>query len=329
MSFIDRRTSKEESILIGMGLPHSYGTQYHGLEALQTAFLVAFAQLIPDHQVQLFKSNLVVFRVRDLPMLYVTFSNIACLLGFISPFILIQFGWLISWVYLRFYRWNPDSGTRGDRSEAFSFVLWFPPFLHTPVGYLSNFLHGIFTRLKLIPEFKYEYVSAADLELGLTGANGAEMSGGNVSARAEAERRRALALKALDQRMTSSGGPSRSASYSTPAANDSGSSVPANQAATAAARDQPPAEVMFQAPVDSEAAPSAKGKVSGSGASASASAAAPPPPPPSQAKAAAAAGSGETEADWPESDDEGEGGDGDLGGGGGGGVSNAKGKHKD
>lgn len=28
--------------------------QYHGLMALQTGFLVAFTQLIPEHQVQLF-----------------------------------------------------------------------------------------------------------------------------------------------------------------------------------------------------------------------------------------------------------------------------------
>lgn len=61
-------------------------------------------------------------------MLYVTFSNIVCLLGYASPFILIQFGWLISWVYLRFFKAGegPD-GIRGDRSEAFAFVNWFPP----------------------------------------------------------------------------------------------------------------------------------------------------------------------------------------------------------
>ena len=35
-------------------------------------------------------------------MLYVTISNIACLVGYQSPYILIQFGWLASWFYLRF-----------------------------------------------------------------------------------------------------------------------------------------------------------------------------------------------------------------------------------
>jgi hypothetical protein len=37
--------------------PHSlpsYGMQYHGQMALQIAILVAFTQLIPEHQVQVF-----------------------------------------------------------------------------------------------------------------------------------------------------------------------------------------------------------------------------------------------------------------------------------
>ena len=90
--------------------------------ALQTAFLVAFTQLIPEHQVQIF-GGLLKLRVKQLPMLYVTLSNVMCLIGYQSPFILIQFGWLVSWAYLRFIK------DGGDRSETFSFAGWFPPFL--------------------------------------------------------------------------------------------------------------------------------------------------------------------------------------------------------
>ena len=35
-----------------------YGTQYHGLTALQTGFLVALTQLIPEHQLQIFNGRL-------------------------------------------------------------------------------------------------------------------------------------------------------------------------------------------------------------------------------------------------------------------------------
>lgn len=61
-------------------------------------------------------------------MLYVTISNIACILGYQSPYILIQFGFLTSWVYLRFVKLNEGSEFRGDRSETFSFAGWFPVF---------------------------------------------------------------------------------------------------------------------------------------------------------------------------------------------------------
>lgn len=61
-------------------------------------------------------------------MLYVTISNIACLVGYQSPYILIQFGWLVSWFYLRFVKFNEGGEFRGDRSETFAFSGWFPPF---------------------------------------------------------------------------------------------------------------------------------------------------------------------------------------------------------
>ena len=137
--------------------------------------------------------------VQGLPMTYVTISTVLCLVGFISPWILIQFGWLISWVWLRFFKLS-EGGMRGDRSETFSFVSWFPPFAQKPVGILSNFLHKIFVRLHIIQPWQY-----ADLE---TGGPGASAPSG--PSRAEAERRRAMALKALDQR--AAGGVGRSGS---------------------------------------------------------------------------------------------------------------------
>lgn len=276
-------------ILTAYLLANSYGTQYHGLEALQTGFLVALAQLIPDHQVQLLRKKITI-RVRDIPMLYVSFSNVACLLGYPSPFILIQFGWLISWAYLRFYRWNPDSGTRGDRSEAFSLVNWFPPFLHAPVIYISNFLHSVFLRLRIIPDFRYDYVSSNDLEYGL-GSNPNMTNGANpLSARAEAERRRAMALKALDQRVASS--------PSAGQASSSRGSQPLNQLATAAAAKCAPAEVVFAAPGDDSERATA------------------PAPTASKSKtgsAGSAFSQQEEEAEWPASDDETEDSDGDIG----------------
>jgi hypothetical protein len=127
-------------------------------------------------------------------MTYVTVSTVLCLLGFISPWILIQFGWLLSWVWLRFFKLS-ESGFRGDRSETFSFVNWFPPFLHKPITILSNVLFRIFTRLHIVQPWQY-----SDVE---SGPGMAPMPSG--PSRVEAERRRTMALKALDQRMARTG----------------------------------------------------------------------------------------------------------------------------
>lgn len=168
--------------------------QFHGLQALQTGFLVAFTQLIPEHQVQILRGA-VKLRVRDLPMLYVTVSNIACLFGQTSPWILIQFGWLLSWAYLRFIKLN-ESGYKGDRSEAFAFINWFPPFAHPVVQVISNTLFAVFCKVGIVqPWSGGDYT---DLEASLNDGQ----SPAQGSARAEAERRRAMALKALDQRLT-------------------------------------------------------------------------------------------------------------------------------
>ncbi|KAI0830491.1 DUF1751-domain-containing protein [Trametes gibbosa] len=170
-----------------------YEQAYHGQMALQIGVLVAFTQIIPEHQVQLF--GVFKARVKTLPMAYVTFSTVMCIIGFQCPFIVIQFGWLVSYIWLRFYKKNSGetlSGgpAYGDRSETFAFVSWFPPFIHTPITLLANTAYSLASKFHLIP------TGNVDVEAG----GYSQLPGG---ARAEAERRRAMALKALDQRVAS------------------------------------------------------------------------------------------------------------------------------
>ncbi|KAG8716939.1 hypothetical protein FRC08_008512 [Ceratobasidium sp. 394] len=189
-----------EYMVIGNAELFLFGMVYRGQSALQTGILVAFTQLIPEHQIQIF--GVLKIRVKSLPMAYVTFSNIMCILGYQAPFILIQFGWLVSWTWLRFYKRTVLEGslggvtTHGDRSETFAFVNWFPPFAHKPVSILSNFVYNNAVRFKLVHPSGSSGPEGNDLEMGSGGY--APLPGG---ARAEAERRRAMALKALDQRM--------------------------------------------------------------------------------------------------------------------------------
>ncbi|KAL4063658.1 eukaryotic integral membrane protein-domain-containing protein [Scleroderma yunnanense] len=204
-----------------------YGMQYHGQMALFTSILVAFTQIIPEHQVQLF--GFLRARVKRLPMAYMTFSVVMTLFGFQCPYIAIQFGWFVSWIYLRFYKPNVTDTlggavTYGDRSETFALTSWFPPFLHLPVSTLGNTVYKIATKLHLIPSSVPH-----DIESGYN-----QVPGG---ARAEAERRRALALKALDQRLANS-------SSSLPANGPSPSrSVPSPSVPPAMERKSSPAEV--------------------------------------------------------------------------------------
>ncbi|GAA5956512.1 hypothetical protein JCM3765_003468 [Sporobolomyces pararoseus] len=190
-----------ESIVLGNKQLFLYDMSYHGLEALQVGFLVAFTQLIPEHQVQMF-GGVIKARVKSLPMAYVTFSNVACLLGYQSPYILIQFGWLVSYLYLRFLKKNEGSDFRGDRSETFAFANWFPPFVQKYVSILSNFVFSLAVRFNLIQPW-----SSVDIESSGAGATttvgGATYTSVPGGARAEAERRRAMALEALDRRMAS------------------------------------------------------------------------------------------------------------------------------
>ena len=170
-----------------------HGMAYFGQTPLHIAILVAFTQAIPEHQIQIFM--MFSARVKSLPMAYLTLSTVMTFLGYQSPWILIQFGWFVSWVYLRFYKKAHGDTVGvfyGDRSETFALVQWFPPFIHPVLGPAANFVHKSAWKFHLIPRN-----SNHDLESGVYNL----VPG---SARAEAERRRALALKALDQRLANS-----------------------------------------------------------------------------------------------------------------------------
>ncbi|ESK98203.1 eukaryotic integral membrane protein [Moniliophthora roreri MCA 2997] len=171
-----------------------YSMRYNGQMSLQMGVLVAFTQLIPEHQVQVL--GVIKARVKTLPMAYLAISTVMTIIGFQCPWIILQFAWFVSWIYLRFYKKNTNDtvggmDTYGDRSETFSLVSWFPPFLHPALSVLANFVFSWAVKFHLIPSH------GGDLENG----GYSPLPG---SARAEAERRRAMALKALDQRMANS-----------------------------------------------------------------------------------------------------------------------------
>ncbi|KAJ4401307.1 hypothetical protein N0V82_010878 [Gnomoniopsis sp. IMI 355080] len=186
-------------------------TTIAGTIPLQIGFLVAFSQLVPAHTVTLFR-GILSLRVPRFPLLYlglVFFLALTPILT-IASFLLAVFGFVTSWTYLRFYKTVfPDLDSsqtpyslRGDASETFAFAEFFPGPAKPLVAAVADQIFNVLVAMRLCTPFSQSELSAA---AGGGSGGGYQHSGHRSaapgSARAEAERRRALALKALDQRL--------------------------------------------------------------------------------------------------------------------------------
>lgn len=93
---------------------------------------------------------------------------------------------------------------KGDASDTFSFVAFFPDAMHPALTPICDGIYNTLVQLKLCTPFSNEAIevgnenAASRSEGGLPNIMNGRGGGGR---RAEAERRRALALKALDQRL--------------------------------------------------------------------------------------------------------------------------------
>lgn len=170
----------------------------YGSNALHAGVLVAFKQQIPEHTVSIAKSP-VKMRVRHLPMLFLMATVVSVpVLGYVH---LCQatLGFLSSWIYLRFYKTSvPDLGAqtlllRGDASETFALSQFFPEVLQPPVERIAHYVYESFLSLGVVKPLGSTVDDYAEA--------GRKTAGTGVG-RAEAERRRALALKALDDHLT-------------------------------------------------------------------------------------------------------------------------------
>ncbi|PSS20494.1 hypothetical protein M430DRAFT_100079 [Amorphotheca resinae ATCC 22711] len=177
-------------------------TSINGSIPLQISFLVAFSQLVPSHTVTLFR-GIVSLRVPRFPLIHVLTVFLLSLTPLLSiaSVLLVTSAFLTSWTYLRFYKSAfPDLETsqtstlRGDASETFAFAEFFPSPVKPLVAAVSNQIFSVLVSLRICTPFSAADVSASRGETFVQRS----APGG---ARAEAERRRALALKALDQRL--------------------------------------------------------------------------------------------------------------------------------
>jgi hypothetical protein len=192
-------------------------TTISGGIAIQAGFLVAFKQLVPEHTVAIAK-GLVRMRVKHFPAIFLAANTVSgIVLGTETAMFLAYFGFMTAWVYLRFYRVSPSMSStatgdgsviKGDASDTFAFAHFFPEPLQTPIGHFADGVYNVLISLGVCTPFSTEDIDAgndqasARAEGGLPSIMNPNSRGGRGGAtRAEAERRRALALKALDQRL--------------------------------------------------------------------------------------------------------------------------------
>jgi len=192
-------------------------TPINGMLALSAAFLVSLKQLVPEHTVSLFNSLLRI-RIKHFPALFVLANMLSGpLLGTDTATWLAMFGFLTGWLYLRFYRISDIGATgaatggeggrmQGDPSETFSFVSFFPDIFHPILAPICDSVYDSLVQLKLCTPLSDSAIETATENAASRSEGGlpsimTPSGGGGGGKRAEAERRRALALKALDQRL--------------------------------------------------------------------------------------------------------------------------------
>lgn len=156
-------------------------------------------------------------RVKHFPAIFLIANTISgALFGTETATFLSWFGFMTAWIYLRFFRLSPslsstatgeDSFVRGDASDTFSFAHFFPEPLQVPVGLLADQVYNALVAFRVCTPFSHEDIDAgneqasARAEGGLPSLMNSGRGGRGGGRREEAERRRALALKVLDQRL--------------------------------------------------------------------------------------------------------------------------------
>ncbi|XP_056381106.1 transmembrane protein 115 [Hyla sarda] len=163
-----------------------FSAQVHGFPAFAGAVLVAHKQTIGDGLVEPQRW------VRLLPQLALLGVTALTVAGLIPGQVLVGYslGMLSGWVYLRFYQRH--SRGRGDMSDHFSFASFFPAPLQPAAALLGTLTHATLVKLRLCPRAvkRYDVGAPSSITISLPGTDPQD-----------AERRRQLALKALNERL--------------------------------------------------------------------------------------------------------------------------------
>ena len=95
--------------------------------------------------------------------------------------------------------------TKGDASETFTFASFWPDVVQPPIAAVADGLYNALVAVRIVTPFSAEDVETSNVQATARGEGGLpsilNQNGRRGGKREEAERRRALALKALDLRL--------------------------------------------------------------------------------------------------------------------------------
>lgn len=206
-------------------------TPIAGAITLLAAFLVAFKQLVPEHTVSLYK-GLIKIRVKHFPAIFLLLNTFAGIVfGTDTALLLAWYGLITTWIYLRFFKYQPELGTstggmrlKGDASETFAFPTFFPNAIQPPIAAVCDQVYILCCNMKIMRPFSDEAIASSNEqamargEVSLPTVMSRDRGARPMSKREEAERRRALALKALDERLNAANSQASVASSNAPMA---------------------------------------------------------------------------------------------------------------
>ncbi|KAJ0064554.1 hypothetical protein NL108_009749 [Boleophthalmus pectinirostris] len=166
-----------------------FAVRVHGAAGFLGGVLVALKQTMGDTTVL----RVPQVRLKAAPALVLLLLSLLRLSGLLdsaAPLAAYTYGALSGWVYLRFYQRH--SRGRGDMSDHFAFASFFPEALQPVVGFLAGLVHAALVKIKVCRKMvkRYDVGAPSSITISLPGTDPQD-----------AERRRQLALKALNERL--------------------------------------------------------------------------------------------------------------------------------
>lgn len=213
---------KSFAVVFGMSAADSIASPTNfGIFTILMSFIVVVKQLSPESNVKVF--SFFRFRLKRLPFIVLSLALVVSLVIFrsFSPFFMPLFvNFYISWFYLRYYQINHvgnilpttaseshttshSSTVRGDASDTFAFIQFFPDNCHDYLKPIARFFYHSSAFLGLFRPFNDDDIESSNLRTiqRLNKSNTIDANGSS----GESSRRKRIALKVLEQKVGNTG----------------------------------------------------------------------------------------------------------------------------